>query len=446
MADSPETASQQDALGYDQGLMRRHPQVSWTDGGGQLTTRVIESRTVVGTAPDVDLVLADPAVSRLHAELDPQESGLWVRDLSSRNGTYVEGIRVTAACVPDGARLRLGDSQLWVKYPPAATPVELWPAPEFGALVGPSVKMRELFARLARMATSSAPVLIEGETGTGKELAARALHDASPRADGPFVIIDCGALPENLLEAELFGHARGAFTGAVEARAGAIAAADGGTVFLDEIGELPLSMQPKLLRVLETRTVRRLGETHYRSIDVRFVSATHRDLRTMANARAFREDLYFRLAVLPVTIPPLRERPGDIVALVRRFLPADVAGTVTPDLLRELVSRPWLGNVRELRNFLERALTLGPREALSFVAVAAGGAGAGGGPGFVAPRLTEDMIALPYKELRERILNQIERAYVEALLSRHTGNVSAAADAAGLNRTYLHRLIRRHGL
>jgi two-component system, NtrC family, response regulator GlrR len=443
-----ETASQKDALGYDGGLMRRDPEVSWTDKEGKLANKVIARKIVVGAAPDVDLVLTDPAVSRLHAELEPQESGLWVRDLGSRNGTYVEGIRVTAACIPEGGKLRIGDSQLTVHYATNATAVELWPAAQFGPLVGPSVKMRELFARLARVAPSSAAVLIEGETGTGKELAARAVHDASPRGGGPFVIIDCGALPENLLEAELFGHARGAFTGAVEARAGAIEAADGGSAFLDEIGELPLSMQPKLLRVLESRAVRRLGETGYRPVDVRFISATHRDLRTMANNRAFREDLYFRLAVLPVTIPPLRERPGDIVALIRHFLPKDVAGTVTPELLRELVSRPWLGNVRELRNFLERALALGPREALAFVAAPEGATAAPSASTSDARslHLTEGMLSLPYKEVRERVLNQMEREYVKALLARHDRNVSAAADAAGLNRTYLHRLIRRHEL
>lgn len=445
MADLKRTASQKDAFGYDDCLMRRNPEITWTDPAGQLATRTVTRKTIVGAAPDVDLVLADPAVSRLHAELDPQEGGLWVRDLGSRNGCYVEGIRVAAACIPEGGKLRLGDTQLTIRYASTATPVDVWPAPEFGPLVGPSLRMREVFARLARVAQSNAAVLIEGETGTGKELAARAVHDASARAGGPFVVIDCGALPENLLEAELFGHARGAFTGAVDARAGAIEAADGGTVFFDEIGELPLSMQPKLLRVIEARAVRRLGETSYRPVDVRFISATHRDLRTMANSRAFREDLYFRLAVLPVFIPPLRDRPGDVVALIHHFLSKEAAGTVTPELVRELVNRPWLGNVRELRNFVERALALGPKEALAFVSSAEGSSPASG-EGRRGFQLPEAFLSLPYKDVRERALVEVERAYVEALLARHQRNVSAAADAAGLNRTYLHRLIRRHGL
>ena len=225
--------------------------------------------------------------------------------------------------------------------------------------------MRQLFARLFRLAQSTATVLVEGETGTGKELVARAIHDASARAGEPFVVIDCGAMPESLLEAELFGHVKGAFTGATDSRPGAIEAAHGGTVFLDEIGELPVSMQPKLLRVLESRSVRRLGEPIHRSIDVRFVAATHRDLRTMVDSRTFREDLYYRLAVVPVTIPPLRDRPGDIASLVRHFLRDPADALFRPEMLLKLTSRPWFGNVRELRNFVERAAALGPDEALA---------------------------------------------------------------------------------
>ena len=441
------TASQQDVFGGDAAVARRDPHVAWTDGEGRARQEIVRSQVIVGSASAAGLVLDHATVSRLHAELDPQPEGLWVRDLGSRNGTHVEGIRVSGACVPDGAKVRFGHVEVTVTYARTATALELWPAPRFGPLVGPSPIMRALFARLARVAQSGAAVLIEGETGTGKELVAQAIHDASPRQGGPFVIIDCGALPETLLEAELFGHARGAFTGAVEARPGAIEAADGGTVFLDEIGELPLAMQPKLLRVLESGTVRRLGEAQHRKVDVRFVSATHRDLRTMTNNRAFREDLYFRLAVLPVTIPPLRERPSDIVALVQHFLPPSETATVTPELVRELVTRPWLGNVRELRNFIERALALGPREALAFVAApAAARTAIAERPDPGAWTLDEQLLARPYKEVRERVFDQIERAYLKALLARTGRNITAAADTAGLNRTYLHRLLRRHDL
>jgi DNA-binding NtrC family response regulator len=435
-----ETASQGDAWGYEGARVSRKPIVTWSDARGR-HTREIGETLVLGGADGVELVIDDPAVSRLHAELEPLDSGLWVRDLESRNGTFVQGVRVSRACIPEDGHLRVGATDVTVSYAPQATPVEIWPEGRFGPMVGTSVPMRELFARLARVARSEATVLIQGETGTGKEVAARAIHEASPRAGEPFVIIDCGALPESLLEAELFGHARGAFTGAVEARAGAIEAADGGTVFLDEVGEVPLAMQPKLLRVLESRTVRRVGETAHRPVNVRFLSATNRDLRTMVNTRAFREDLYFRLAVLPVTIPPLRERPADILALVHHFLPKESLSAVTPQMVRELTARPWLGNVRELRNFVERALALGPREALELSAPALDSDAAQG-----QIRLPAALLTLPYKEVRERALLAIERDYVKGLLERHDRNISEAAEAAGLNRTYLYRLVAKHGL
>jgi two-component system response regulator GlrR len=433
-----ETVPQGDASGYEGARLSRKPVVSWTDAAGRHEREIAET-LVLGGAEGVDLMVADPSVSRLHAELELLDSGLWVRDLGSRNGTFVQGVRVTRACVPDGGQLRLGGTDLTVSYAPEPTPVEIWSEPRFGRMVGSTVAMRELFARLARVARSEATVLIQGETGTGKEVAARAIHEASPRAGGPFVIIDCGALPENLLEAELFGHTRGAFTGAVEARAGAIEAADGGTVFLDEVGELPLTMQPKLLRVLESRTVRRLGETGHRSVDVRFLSATNRDLRTMVNTRAFREDLYFRLAVLPVTIPPLRERPADILALVQHFLPPEALSAVSPQMVRELMARPWLGNVRELRNFVERALALGAREALAL-------SGSTSPAGSAELRLPPALLSGSYRDMREQVLDAAERDYLRALLERHDRKVSEAAEAAGLNRTSLYRLITKHGL
>jgi transcriptional regulator with GAF, ATPase, and Fis domain len=426
---------------YEEVLLRQHPHLYWTDGAGSHTA-VIESRTVIGSASGVDLLVREPTVSRLHAELDPRASGLWLRDLGSRNGSFIDGVRVESACVPDRGRILLGGLEMTVHYGPQPSPVALWGEARFGPLLGASTPMRELFARLSRMASSDATVLIHGETGTGKELVARALHEASPRAQGPFVIVDCGALPENLLDAELFGHSRGAFTGAVGARSGAFEAAHGGTLFLDEIGELPLPLQPKLLRVLEARTVRRLGENEPRPVDVRFVSATHRDLRTMVNARAFREDLYFRLAVLPVTLPPLRERISDITLLAESFLPPGAGGLLTPALITELESRPWLGNVRELRNFVDRLTTLGEGEALAITPQ--GGVGADPEPPPARHLLPSEWLTLPLREARERCLSQMEQGYIEALLDRHDHNVSAAAQAAGVDRTHLHRLVRKY--
>jgi DNA-binding NtrC family response regulator len=425
-----------EARRYPGGQVRRPPTVRWADGGGEHAVPVT-ARLVIGSAPGVDLVVADPAVSRIHAELDPTETGLWVRDLGSRNGTFVEEVRVLGACLPPSGRLRVGSTELRVEYGAAEVEVELWPEPRFGPLVAESASMRELFARLARVAASDGTVLVQGESGTGKELVARAIHEASPRAEGPFVVVDCGALPESLLESELFGHSRGAFTGAAEARAGAFESATSGTVFLDEVGELPMAMQPKLLRVLESRNVRRLGETQHRPIDVRFISATHRDLRKMVNSGAFREDLYFRLAVLPLQVPPLRDRPEDIPPLLDRFLAGGARKSFEPLfdplVMAEVLGRPWLGNVRELRNFAERVLAFGPRDALAMVESPT-----------AAPVPRDPGATLPYREARERALDAFERAYVRDLLARHQGNVTAAAQTAEMNRGYLYRLISRH--
>ncbi len=326
-------------------------------------------------------------------------------------------------------------------------------------------------------------MLVRGETGTGKELVARAIHEASPRASNAFIIVDCAALPENLLDAELFGHTKGAFTGAIANRAGAIESADGGTVFLDEIGELPMSMQPKLLRVIESRMIRRLGESAHRKVDVRFLSATHRDLLTMVNAGEFREDLYFRLAVVPVLVPPLRKRPEDIEALVRHFMASNGDnGSITHEVMREVLARPWRGNVRELRNFVERALALGASQALAMTSGATpepfqnelptsrmaqsgaftalkippppsstqslgASAGAPGGAGMgAAGAAAKVAFDQAFKDFREQWVDAGEREYVQRLLLRHDRNVQAAAQAAGVDRTYIYRLIRKHGL
>jgi two-component system response regulator GlrR len=440
--DDIETQTQAPPAHYATRALRHRVEVQWTDRGGAHSME-LDGRAVVGSASDSGIVVDDPAVSRIHAELELRADGLWIRDLGSRNGTFIEGILVSHGRVPDGGSARVGSTHLAVRREETPGAVELWALDQFGPLLGRSAIMRELFARLAKIARTDSTVLVQGETGTGKELVAQAIHQASSRATQPFVVVDCAALPETLLEAELFGHAKGAFTGATMARAGAIEAAEGGTVFLDEVGELPLALQPKLLRVLESRTIRRIGENTHRKVGVRFLSATNRDLRTMVNEGTFREDLYFRLAVLPIQIPPLRERAEDLPILMDSFLPP---GTVLgPELEDEVARRPWRGNVRELRNFVERVVAVGSHEALSMPATGTASSGAVQDAASDASwGALVGALDRPLRETRAIWLDAMERAYVHHLLERHGGNVARAAESAEIDRTHFYRLIRKH--
>jgi DNA-binding NtrC family response regulator len=407
----------------------------WVDANGPRSA-VVETRGVLGSAEGAGIVVVDPSVSRLHAEVDPRADGVWIRDLGSKNGTSVNGVTVVEARIPERAIVKLGRVEVRVSYEEPSPPSGYWPEPRFGPLIGHAIVMRRLFTELARIAATSFSVLVNGETGTGKDLVARAIHEASPRAGGPFVVIDCAAVPPHLMESELFGHARGAFTGAVNAKAGPFEEASGGTVFLDEIAELPLDLQPKLLRVLESRTTRRVGEHQHRPIDVRVIAATHRSLPELVSKGAFREDLYFRLAVLPIEVPPLRERLDDIPLLLERFLGPAARQIMTPQALAELRALPWLGNVRELRNFAERSIALGQKRAMQMATLPAG-----------APeteRITLDVPrSAPMREYRESLLRQGEREYVKRLLARHGGNIAAASKEAELDRSHFYRIVRR---
>jgi two-component system response regulator GlrR len=409
---------------------------AWTDADGAHDEPVVVG-ALLGSAKACNLVVSDPAVSRLHAEIVVRDGELWVRDLESRNGTYVDGVRVGTAMIRDRSTLRLGNVEIVVRHAGRSRPAELWPEDRFGSLVGKSAAMRALFSKLSRVAPTDATVLIHGETGTGKELVARAIHDASKRSAGPYVIVDCAAIAEGVLETELFGHAKGAYTGATSARIGAIEAAHGGTLFLDEIGELPLAMQPKLLRALESRMVRPVGETQYRNVDVRFCCATHRDLRSLVGAGAFREDLYFRLAVVMIEVPPLRARPEDVAVLASHFLP-EGAPPLPPEVLRDLAERSWLGNARELRNVVERLIALGP-----------GAIEEGPHDPSASARFASELevpIDRPLREVRGAIVEAVEREYIRRLLERHGGNVSAVARTAGVDRSYIYQLMRKYSM
>ncbi|HVO30418.1 MAG TPA: sigma 54-interacting transcriptional regulator, partial [bacterium] len=328
------------------------------DRGMEVT---LGQRTIrVGTAAENDFRLTDKGVSRHHCEIVAREEGFLVRDLASKNGVYLGPVLVREALIREPVTLRLANDV--IEFVPGDDSVEV-PLPKegrFGEAIGSSAAMREVFASLTRAAASDANVLLEGETGTGKELLAHGLHLASRRATRPYVVVDCGAIPADLVESELFGHVKGSFTGAVSDKAGLFESAEGGTVFLDEVGELDREHQPKLLRVLESGEVRRVGAQAMKKIDVRVVAATHRDLVSEVAAGRFRQDLYYRLAVVNVRVPPLRERKDD-VAVIAEAIAADLRAespeTVDPGaaervaaLLARYREYSWPGNVRELRN------------------------------------------------------------------------------------------------
>jgi two-component system nitrogen regulation response regulator GlnG len=385
----------------------------------------------VGQAPECALVLSDRKVSRQHLEFEVHADGVLVRDLGSKNGSFHKDARFTQITVGSGAVVRIGGSEL--KLQSATDRSRPLPSTlqNFGGLVGRSLVMRELFALLEQVAAADAPVLIAGETGTGKEVCAEAIHAHSARKKAPFVVCDCAALAPTLVESELFGHVRGAFTGADQTRQGAFAQAHGGTLFIDEIGELELEAQPRLLRAIDSHKVKPVGAGGYRDVDVRVIVATNRDLRQEVKARRFREDLYHRLSVLQVTLPPLRERKEDLALLIRQ-LSAPAALELQPDAEALLIEYDWPGNVRELRNVVERARSLSHGGKLEGAALGLDGSG---GP---APQT--------FKEAKERLIANWERAYVAELLHRTGGHVSRAARVAGLDRVSLHRLIKKHGI
>jgi two-component system response regulator GlrR len=394
----------------------------------------------IGSHALCSLVVRDPLVSRFHCEIRCDRHGAHLRDTASLNGTQIDGVRVVEAMLDHGQRVKLGGTT--IRFDQLA----LSAASRFELLVAESTPMRQVFAVLERAAASTATVLLEGETGTGKTAAARSLHQRSPRRDKPFVIVDCGAIPANLLESELFGHEKGAFTGAVDRRIGAFEEADGGTLFLDEIGELPAELQPKLLSVIENKAVRRVGGTGTRPLDVRLIAATNRDLRGELNSGRFRPDLYFRLAVLRVEIPPLRARADDLGPVARQLLatlgatPAQIARLTDADALARLRQAPWPGNLRELRNYLERCLVFD--EALP---LGEDGAAVPGAPTEPSAGAASD-ISLPFAEAKANALAHFERRYLADLLRQHHGSVVHAAGAAGIDRTHFYRLMRRHGL
>jgi transcriptional regulator with GAF, ATPase, and Fis domain len=381
-----------------------------------------DDELTIGTAAGTTLRLTDPAVSRHHCAVRACGRGLELRDLGSTNGTHVGELEVVRSYIRSGALMRIGNTTVSVTIRDDEIEHPLAPEGRFGELLGESSAMRRLYPLLARCASSAATVLVLGETGTGKELVAEAIHAASQRRNGPFVVVDCSALPREIAESELFGHVRGAFTGADTTRTGAFEDAAGGTLFLDEIGELPLDLQPLLLRALENHTIRPVGTNTQRSVDVRVIAATNRDLRIEVNAKRFRSDLYYRLNVLRVEVPPLYEREGDIALLAKHFWSEWRPNEpLPPALLADLLVQRWPGNVRELRNVVERSALVG-----------------------WAPE--SDDLGMSHAQAKDRAVRQWERHWLERLLVAHSHNLTHAARAARMGRANLRRLIQYHGI
>ncbi len=408
----------------------------------------------VGKRETNDLVIEEGTVSRNHVEIVQTEDGYLLKDLESTNGTYINEIRVKEAYLRPGDIIRVGTVR--IEFVAFDEKVQIEPSmkQEFGPLTGRSRKMRQIFSILEKISPTNATVIIEGETGTGKELVARAIHQHSLRKNKPFIVFDCSAVAENLIESELFGHVKGSFTGAVATRKGAFEEANGGTIFLDEIGELSTELQPKLLRALEQREIKKVGSNESTSIDVRVICATNRNLRKEVSENRFREDLYYRLSVVKIHMPPLRERPDDISFLIDRFLASGKFNLlpdgklkvtrVEDDSLKMLTRYQWPGNVRELVNFLERVVPMvdgnsigGQQVSYIFQEIEREEES--------TERMSFDM-GLPFKEAKQKVVEHFEKDYLAALLRRNNYNISKTAREAGIDRKHIRNLLKKYGI
>jgi DNA-binding NtrC family response regulator len=391
----------------------------------------------IGSKEGNVLVLSDPTVSRQHAVLIESAGGYLIRDLNSTNGTYLDGVLIKEAFLDFGRAISLGETQM--KFVPFQEKIEAFPSSKnrFGDVYGESLEMRNIFGVLERVAPTDVTVILEGETGTGKELLAKGIHANSSRCKASFVVFDCSSVAQNLIESELFGHEKGAFTGATSSRQGVFEMAQGGTLFLDEIGELSLELQPKLLRVLEAREVKRLGGSQTRRINCRLIAATHRDLAKESREGRFREDLFYRLSVLRLRIPPLRERKADISLVtcqLLRNLSSEYNIVSPPELAPETVdilnSYDWPGNVRELRNVLSRALAMGTRTAIR--------------PKDLLVSADSESADQKIDSLIGKSLEEIERTAIIETLKAHMGNKTQTARALGIAYSTLYEKIKKH--
>ncbi|NUQ76125.1 MAG: sigma 54-dependent Fis family transcriptional regulator [Polyangiaceae bacterium] len=401
------------------------------------------SRVLVGQSASCDLRLTDREASRRHLGVEIADAELRITDLGSTNGTRINGVSIIEALVRGGERIEIGRTLIDVERKVQAADESLSTATGFGRVVGESPAMRKLYPLCARLAATIVPVIIEGETGTGKEVLAESLHEMGPRASGPFAVFDCTAVPPNLVESALFGHERGAFTGATDARKGVFEEAHGGTLLIDEIGDLEIELQAKLLRALERSEIRRIGGKQWQRVDVRVLAATRRNLDQEVSAGRFRDDLFYRLAVARIELPPLRRRAGDI-ALLARFFWGRMAGPKEPvpeDFIARLEDYAWPGNVRELHNAVARRVALGDladhRVGLATPDALTPNSSSRGDDAI--GRVIAQGLSLP--RAREKLIEEFEQRYVEHVLDQHGGNVARAAAASGIARRYF-QLIR----
>ncbi|NLD27854.1 MAG: sigma 54-interacting transcriptional regulator [Myxococcales bacterium] len=410
--------------------------------------------TKVGKRESNDLILADKTVSRNHVEIEYASDSFLLRDLGSTNGTFLNGSKVKEVYLTPGDLIKIGNTTIEFIAYDEKVKIEPSDKEEFEAMVGKSRRMRQIFSILEKISPTNATVIIEGETGTGKDLVAQAIHSQSTRKENPFIVFDCSAVAPNLIESELFGHEKGAFTGAVKARRGAFEAANGGTIFLDEIGELTSDLQPKLLRALEQREIKRVGGNIPVKIDVRVVCATNKNLRREVDDGRFREDLYYRLSVVKVLLPPLRERPEDIPLIIERFLSAGafnkkpdgsfMVTRVEDDALKVLSRYEWPGNVRELSNVIQRAVSFAEGNSITKANI-----------DFIFAEMehgedkTERMTVdpdIPFKDAKQQIVENFEKEYLAGLLEKHRHNLSKAAREAKIDRKHLRNLLKKYGL
>ncbi|MFP6684736.1 MAG: sigma 54-interacting transcriptional regulator [Polyangiaceae bacterium] len=443
MAELDATVGSRNRVNVRGGRIRLGDDSTWFEIG--------QDPVIVGRNPACQVVVEDGKVSAVHAEFIATEEGVRVRDLGSRNGTFVADVRVGEICVSSKCQLRLGGTK--VEFQPLRPEkISVPPLPTFGPLVGQSETMRKIFDRMSKIASTELTLLITGETGTGKELAAKAVHLGSSRKDKAFVVVDCGSIPPTLAEATLFGHERGAFTGAVDKQTSPFHDADGGTLFLDELGELPIDVQPKLLRALSERRVKPVGGSTYRPFDTRVIAATRRDLVRDVNNGSFRSDLYFRVAQVKVELPALRHRSEDVPILVRSMLRElgddSTYERVSNQTLERLMRYDWPGNVRELRNVVEVGFALSdPDEELdiaSHLGALDGGfptsQRGGGGPPSV------DYSSRPFQEAKREVLDHFARSYFLRLAEESKGNVSEIARRAGMERAHVRTYLKRHDI